>query len=138
MKIRKTGLGAFLAILLLGAGCQREADTNAAIQKAIEEHLASRPGLASADIVLDVQQVKVAGEQAEAEVVFRSRTDPDVRMAFHYNLNKEGRQWKVAGGRPSAETSPHPGAETMPEGDLALPEGHPPLGETPPPPPSDK
>ena len=130
MKLRKTGLGVFLALLFFSAGCQQE-NPNAAIQKAIEDHLASRPNLSTGDIVLDVQRVQVEGERAEAEVVFRSRSDPTAQMSFHYSLVKEGRQWKVANGRPSSEGSPHPAPGAPPEGDSALPEGHPPVGTPP-------
>lgn len=120
----------FWALALAGAGCQREGDS-AAIQQAIEKHLTSRPGLASENLILEMQEVQVEGDAAEAEVVFHSRSDPDARMSYHYELRKEGGEWNVASGRPSTEGTPHPSTEGGAEPEGSLPEGHPPVEEAP-------
>ena len=108
------------------AGSGEAEAANAAIQKTIEEHLAGRPGLAEDQIVVEMKQVQVQGGRAEADVMFHSRSDPQAKMAFHYQLRSEGKQWKVESGRPSAETSPHPPSSPS-ESAPPLPEGHPPL-----------
>ena len=120
-KLLLIALGCFLA----SCGGLRKNNSEAAIRKAIEEHLAGRTGLASDKIVMDITTVQVQGDRAEADVVFRSRTDQKAMMAFHYQLRTEGNQWKVENGRPSSETSPHPTSEPPPGTDPPVPEGHP-------------
>jgi len=134
MKLTGTGVAVIILGISLGmVGCQREADSNAAIQSAIEQHLTNRPGISGDKLILEVKQVKVQGERAEAEVVFRSRDDPAAQMSFHYQLRREGGQWKVEGGRPDAAGgSPHPTQESPSEGGEAMPPGHPPVQPPPP------
>lgn len=134
------------AVLLAGGGCQRLTNQNTAIQKAIEEHLSGRDDLAMDQMVMEMGEVKVEGESASAEVVFRTTSEPPMRMAYHYVLRREGGRWQVASGRPSAAEAPHPmmgeteaaspelpeGHPSIPEGSSQLPEGHPPTGEQPP------
>ena len=134
------------ACLLISGGCQRLGDQKAAIQEAIEEHLSRRSDLAMDQMVLEMGEVKVEGDDAEAEVVFRTTSEPAMRMAYHYELRREGGRWQVASGRPSAAEVPHPtlgetgeqessnpalpeGHPAIPDGGAPLPEGHPPIGE---------
>jgi len=112
------------ALALLLAGCQQTGSINAQVQDAIAEHLASRPGIDASRMLIEVESVTVQGERAEADVIFRSRDNPDSRMNYHYELRRQDGQWRVESGRPTAAESPHPQpGEAQPEGDL--PEGHP-------------
>ena len=121
--------GVALAVWL--AGCQGGTSINGQVQEAIAEHLASRPGIDASRLMIEVQSVSVQGDQAEAEVIFRSRDTPDSRMNYHYELRRAEGQWRVESGRPSAPQSPHPPSEgDQPEGGMSLPEGHPPVGES--------
>ena len=122
-----------LVCFLAGCGGQPGGDSDVAIQRAIEEHLSSRPGLASDKLVLEVKDIQVQGDTAEAEVVFRSRTDQAAMMAFHYQLRNEGNQWKVESGSPSQGRSPHPypSSGNSPGAGGSLPEGHPPMEQFP-------
>jgi hypothetical protein len=117
----------FAVLGLCLVGCQRGTSINAQIQEVIAEHLASRPGISADRLLIEVERVTVQGDRAEAEVIFRSRDNPESRMAYHYELRREGDAWKVAGGRPSAAESPHPGPEAAPDAGATLPEGHPPV-----------
>jgi hypothetical protein len=120
MKNWKTSFSAGLltALLVAGAfllsGCSNAGSdkSDEAIRKAIEAHLASRPGLLSNDIVLDMKKVDVKGSDAQADVVFRSRSDPKASMNFHYALHNDGKGWKVNETQGSGGTAPHP----LPEG----------------------
>jgi len=125
----KTARGAiwFAVMGLCLAGCQRGASINAQVQSAIAEHLAERPGISADRLLIEVETVTVQGDRAEAEVIFRSRDNPESRMDYHYELRREDGAWKVASGRPSAAGSPHPGGESTPEEGATLPEGHPPV-----------
>jgi hypothetical protein len=115
------------------AGCQGGTSINGQVQEAIAEHLASRPGIDATRMTVEVESVSVQGDQAEAEVVFRSRDTPDSRMNYHYELRRADGKWTVENGRPSGAESPHPqsGGGEEGAGSGALPEGHPPVGGNP-------
>jgi hypothetical protein len=126
---------------LLGLGCQRLMNQDAAIQKAIRDHLTERSDLDMSKMVLEIRQVKVDGDKAQAEVVFRTTSDPPAQMSYHYELHREGGAWKVDTGRPSAADTQHPqmgqaageaGGESQgePQGGQ-LPAGHPPINQAP-------
>jgi hypothetical protein len=137
-----------MALLLTSAvGCSRIGNQDAAIERAIEEHLGQRADLAMDKMVLEMQQVTVAGDHAEAEVIFRTTMDPPARMTYHYELYREGGRWRVESGRPAGMETPHPSMGEsagesphqtgesnvmggLPEGHPPLPEGHPPIEET--------
>ena len=142
MKSAKLWIFAMVGIGLLGAaGCQRLMNQEAAVQEAIQDHLAARSDLAMDKMTMEVQQVTLNGDTAQAEVVFSVPGDPQSRMSFHYDLHREAGRWQVDAGRPSASQVPHPPmgesmGETMggvPPGEsgtaepLNLPEGHPPV-----------
>lgn len=117
--------------LLIGCNTRRTENSTEPIRKAIEERLAGRQGLANDQIVMEMKDVQVQGDTAEAEVIFHSRNDPRARMAFHYQLKKSGGAWQVEDGRPSSENSPHPGSEAGQGsgGTQELPPGHPPINQ---------
>jgi hypothetical protein len=116
-----------VALSLLLAGCQQSSSINAQVQEAIAEHLASRPGIDATRMLVEVESVTVQDDRAEADVVFRSRDNPESRMNYHYELRREEGRWKVEGGRPTAAESPHPQPGEGQQGS-ELPEGHPPAG----------
>ncbi len=132
MKANPYALSIFILVCFLaGCGGLLEGDSNAAIQRAIEEHLANRPGLASDNLLMELKDVQIQGDTAVAEVVFRSRTDQAAMMAFHYQLRNEGNQWKVESGSPSQERSSHPPSGSSPDAGGSLPEGHSSIEQTP-------
>ena len=135
-------VGLITALLVAGAlllpGCSKAGvdNSDAAIRKAIETHLANRPGLLSSDIVLDMKKVDIKGTDAQADVVFRSRTDTKASMDFHYALHNDGSGWKVNETQGTGGSAPHPSAmppEGAGEGSQDhMPSGTPGQGELPP------
>lgn len=119
-------------VLLSGAGCSRQTDNEAAVRRAIEKYLASRPNLNISGMDLQVSAIKFRGDTAEADVTFRSKTDTQATFAMHYTLRRRQRVWEVEppsgghGGVPPAAPPGHGSAA----GDL--PSGHPPVGSSPP------
>jgi hypothetical protein len=121
--------------VLVSLGCQGLVNQEAAVQKAIQEHLAERSDLALDKMTMVMERVTVDGNTAQAEVVFGVADDPQSRMSYQYDLRREDGRWLVEAGRPSASQLPHPEmGEAMP-GDSSpaepssLPEGHPPISE---------
>jgi hypothetical protein len=126
-----------LGLAIAAGGCQRLMNQDAAIQKAIRDHLTERSDLDMTKMTLEMHEVKVNGDKATAEVVFRTTTEPPAQMNYHYDLHRESGLWKVDTGRPSAASNQHP---QMGEGEAAgdagsdageLPAGHPPIGQAP-------
>jgi hypothetical protein len=113
------GLVACIVVLaLVLAGCSRtgERQSKAAVQAAIEAHLQQRQNLLLANMTLEVQDVKFAGDTAQAEVKFRSKQSPDLAVDVHYTLHRAGERWQVESS--SATTgmgmSPHGGRVESP------------------------
>ena len=138
MRLAKLSFVAAVGIWMLAAiGCPGLMNQEAAVQKAIQDHLAARSDLAMDKMTMVMEQVTVSGDTAQAEVVFGVAGDPQSRMSYHYELHREGGRWMVDGGRPRATPLPHPQmGEMMEEGmpdepasaePLHLPEGHPPV-----------
>jgi hypothetical protein len=119
--MKLASLSCLLAGLLLHFGCaQKPADPKPEVERAIRDYLSTRPGLALQNMEVEVTEVTVEGETANATVAFRTKSG-EGEMTMHYTLRRERERWVVE------RSSPHSGAGT-------LPPGHPPAGEVPAPP----
>jgi len=102
--------------ILLASGCNKAGSDNpkAAVQAAIEAHLKQRPNLMLANMTLEVQDVKVTGDTAQAEVKFRSKQSTDLAVGVRYTLKRAGDGWQVESSSPTGGmgASPHGGAGT--------------------------
>jgi hypothetical protein len=106
------------ALVILAAGCSNsgKVQSKEAVQKAIETYLAQRQNLMLANMNLEVEDVKFAGDTAEAEVKFRSKQSADLVVGVHYKLKLDGDRWQVESSNPSGGMggSPHGGAPAAP------------------------
>ena len=116
--------------LLAALGCSSMGDQKPAVEKAIKDHLSKRSELAINNMTMEVKDVKVDGDKAGAEVLFRVTSAPEMQMAYHYELARESGSWKVLQGRPAQADSSHPTGSADPSmsDPSALPPGHPPFG----------
>ena len=107
-------IACLMGSILLAGGCNKGGsnDPKAAIQAAIEAHLKQRQNLMLANMTLEVQDVKVTGDKAEAEVKFRSKQSSDLVVGVRYKLKRAGDGWQVESSSPTGGmgTSPHGGA----------------------------
>ena len=129
------------ALLILAGACSKanQADRDRqAVRAALQKHLAERGNLNMAAMDMDVKQVTVSGNRADAQVEFRAKQGgPSMQMA--YALERQGDAWVVRGGRPLGGEMSHPptdgatppaGAPLGPPPRLSeLPAGHPPTPE---------
>ena len=78
-----------LFVLALSACQQEPADPKAEIEAAIHDPLSKQSGLALDKMEMEVQQVDVRGDTAEARVVFRIKQG-ESEMLFRYLLRRAG------------------------------------------------
>ena len=113
---RRAALVLLVLFVLALSACQQEpADPKAEIEAALHDHLSKQSGLALDKMEMEVQQVDVRGDTAEARVVFRIKQG---EMLFRYLLRRAGDRWVVERGASGG----------------ALPPGHPPMTPSPAPP----
>ncbi len=86
-----------LFVLTLSACQQKPADPKAEIETAIHDHLSKQSGLALGKMEMEVQQVDVRGDTAEARVVFRIKQG-EGEMLFRYLLRRADGHWVVERG----------------------------------------
>src|SRR5208282_5945844 len=111
---------AILGILLLVlAGCNRQ-------------HVASKSGLRMDAMDLQLTQITLNGDHAEALAEFRPKQGPtSMVLQVKYQLEKRDGSWVVLNGQPVGGQMSHPTGSTVPPGQPnppgSLPPGHPPL-----------
>lgn len=102
--------------MVAAAGCNR-LKSKSAVQAAIEQHLKERPGLAMENMTLQVENVKFAGDTAEARVKFQSKQMPQSFVEIRYTLRRSGDHWEVESSSPmGAMGNPHGGIAPAPSG----------------------
>ena len=140
-----------IGFLVLFAGCKRQQSDADAIRSGINQHLASLKTLNLGAMDMNITNVSVQGNQAQAQVEFKPKTGAPqgAGMQVAYSLQKQNGLWVVqntqpAGGsiqHPAPGENPHmngtsPSSGSMPNfRDLvpgggssnALPPGHPPV-----------
>ncbi|HEV2491520.1 MAG TPA: hypothetical protein VG204_00450 [Terriglobia bacterium] len=101
--------------IVVAAGCNR-LKSKSAVQAAIEQHLKERPGLAMENMTLQVENVKFAGDTAEARVKFQSKQMPQSFVEIRYTLRRSGDHWEVESSSPMSMGSPHGSMIPTPSG----------------------
>jgi hypothetical protein len=138
-------LWGLLVLALVVAGCSRQGQRSdkTDIEKAIQQYIAAKPGLAGGGMSVDVKQVEFKGDKAEADVQFQAKSNPEASMVMRYTLKRTGpNTWAVESGKSTASAQP-PGhspmggeapPQGMPGGGMASPHGMPPAQPAHPPP----
>jgi hypothetical protein len=136
MMSKRIFLNVIMLFLVIAAGCSKTRQDDQAIRAAVQKHLSERGDLNMAGMDVDVKQVKVDGNRAEAQVEFRVKQG-GASMQMAYTLERQGEAWVVRSATPAGGGMAHPptGAGTPPSGAGDLPAGHPPTtGQAPAPP----
>jgi len=125
-------LAVALAALVLG-GCAKNIDNQEAVQKAVDEYFAGKPGLSS--MSARVQSVVFRGNEADATVMVTGKGQaPNTAIPIPYVLERKSSGWSVKGPSKSGmaghaaqnggQMPPgHPGVGGAQSG--AMPPGHP-------------
>jgi hypothetical protein len=142
---------AALGLLMLFAGCKKQESDADAIRSGINQHLASLKTLNLAAMDMNITNVSIQGNQAQAQVEFRPKTGAPqgAGMQVAYSLQKQNGAWVVQNTQPAGGSIQHPGPGENPHMDgtspssgsmpnfhdlvpgggssNALPPGHPPI-----------
>ncbi len=122
-----------LGILLLAfAGCNHQEKEKEAIRESIRQHVASMSGLRMDAMDLQLTQITLNGDRAEALAEFRPKQGPtSMVLQVKYQLEKRDGSWVVLNGQPAGGQMSHPTGSTAPPAQPnppgSLPPGHPPL-----------
>ena len=89
------------ATILLGA-CRKGGDSSqeAAVRAAVEAYLQKRNDLALNKMEMQIKDVKVNGDKADAQVRFSSKENAQLAVTIQYSLNRAGDHWEVASSTP--------------------------------------
>jgi hypothetical protein len=132
-------LFALIFFAALTMGCDRatapaptaQQSNEAAIKTAIQSYLASRGTLNLEAMEMDVKQVNITGDRAEAQVEFRAKAGGGV-MQMVYALERQGGVWTVKGSQsPGMQTGHPPVGGTAAPQPGELPPSHPPITSQP-------
>ena len=119
--------GAFFVVftlsLVLLAGCQKQVSDTDAIRSGIHDHLASLKTLNIDAMDMNVTNVSIQGNQAQAQVEFRPKTGAPqgAGMQVAYSLQKQNGSWVVQTSQPSGGTIQHPGPGAKPHMNASAP-----------------
>ena len=154
--IRSSAIVTLAFLALLGAGCAKteKSDPKAEVRKAVLQYLTTRQNLNLDKMDVEVSNVVLKDNAAEADVAFRVKGSPQQAMSMHYTLHRSGEGWAVDKG---ASSSGHPATgasggasgatgggdgigdgRTMAAPSGQLPPGHPAVGQETKPAPSKK
>ena len=140
-----------VGLFCIFSGCKKQVSDADAIRDGINQHLSSLKTINLSAMNMDITNVSVQGNQAQAQVEFRPKTGgaPGAGMQVAYTLAKQNGAWVVQNTQPMGGMIQHPapGADprtlsspspsgSMPNfhdlvpgggGENALPAGHPPV-----------
>lgn len=104
----------FAAMLMLGgslagwAACNKSAASDEdSIRATILQHLRENSSINLAAMETTIQQVSVNGDQAQAQVLFRTKQE-GATMQMTYALERSAGAWKVLKGQPAGGQVSHP------------------------------
>lgn len=127
----RRGMVLVAALLLACAGgCKKAASDQDAIRASIAQHLKEDSTLNMAAMDLDVRQININGDRAQAQVEFRLKQG-GASMQVAYNLERRDGAWSVLKGAPAGGQIAHPPMDKQHEGVPSnnLPKLHMPLDD---------
>lgn len=97
--------------LSLFAGCKKQESDSDAIRSGINQHLASLKTLNLGAMDMNITNVSIQGNQAQAQVEFKPKTGAPqgAGMQVAYSLEKQNGVWVVQNSQPSGGSIQHPG-----------------------------
>jgi hypothetical protein len=99
-----------LGLLVLFAGCKKQESDADAIRSGINQHLASLKTLNLGAMDMNITNVSIQGNQAQAQVEFKPKTGAPqgAGMQVAYSLEKQNGLWVVQNTQPAGGSIQHP------------------------------
>ncbi|HET7841387.1 MAG TPA: hypothetical protein VFM21_07270 [Terriglobia bacterium] len=93
--------GVVSATLLVGA-CSKSGGSaqERAVRAAVEAHLQKKGNLALNNMDMQIQNVNVKRDTADAQVKFTSKQNPQLAVNVQYSLRRAGDSWEVVSSTP--------------------------------------
>ena len=112
-----------VGLLVLLGGCKKQESDADAVREGINQHLASLKTINLGAMNMDIKNVSVQGNQAQAQVEFKPKTGaPEgAGMEVAYSLVKQNGAWVVQNTQPTGGMIQHPGPGENPNGNTASP-----------------
>ena len=113
----------FIAIVVLSSGCKKQESDADAIRSGINQHLAALKTLNLGAMDMNITNVSVQGDQAQAQVEFKPKSGgpPGAGMQVSYALQKQNGQWVVQTTQPAGGSIQHPAPGENPHMNGAAP-----------------
>ena len=101
----------FIGLLSLFAGCKKQESDADAIRTGINQHLASLKTLNLGAMDMNITNVSIQGNTAQAQVEFKPKTGAPqgAGMQVAYSLQKQNGLWVVQDTQPAGGSIQHPG-----------------------------
>jgi len=114
---------AVVALLSLFAGCKKQESDSDGIRTGINEHLSSLKTINLSAMDMNITNVSIQGNQAQAQVEFRPKTGgpPGAAMQVSYSLAKQNGLWVVQNTQPMGGSIQHPGPGENPHTNESAP-----------------
>jgi hypothetical protein len=120
---RSIPLVTFLAIVAVFSGCKKQESDADGIRSGINQHLAGLKTLNLGAMDMNITNVSVQGDQAQAQVEFKPKSGgpPGAGMQVAYSLQKQNGQWVVQNTQTAGGSIQHPGPGENPHMNGAAP-----------------
>jgi hypothetical protein len=112
-----------IGLLAFFAGCQKQETDADGIRSGINQHLASLKTLNLTAMDMNITNVSVQGNQAQARVEFKPKAGAPqgAGMQVAYSLEKQNGLWVVQNSQPAGGSIQHPGPGESPHMNAASP-----------------
>src|SRR5579871_1548541 len=112
-----------IGLLVLFTGCKKQESDADGIRSGINQHLAGLKTLNLAAMDMNITNVSIQGNQAQAQVEFKPKTGAPqgAGMQVAYSLEKQNGSWVVQNSQPSGGSIQHPGPGENPHTNEASP-----------------
>jgi hypothetical protein len=106
-----------IGFLVLFAGCKKQESDADAIRSGINQHLASLKTINLGAMDMNITNVSVQGNQAQAQVEFKPKTGAPqgAAMQVAYSLEKQNGLWVVQTTQPAGGSIQHPAPGQNPQ-----------------------
>ena len=112
-----------VGVLVLFAGCKKQESDADGVRAGINQHLVSLKTINLGAMDMNVTNISVQGNEAQAQVEFKPKSGgaPGAAMQVSYSLQKQNGQWVVQNTQPAGGSIQHPAPGENPHSNPGAP-----------------